>query len=94
MDEHATVGSSGDDGDGAVWGEVRDDAHEGGAVAMGTQVQDLAGQRGGARGQGQEGKEDHDSCPPACGAAGGDGAEEVRGSGRRVGRKYMYNMAS
>ena len=43
VDEHAAVGFSQDDGDGVVWGGVRDDAHEGRAV--GTQVHDLAGQQ-------------------------------------------------
>ena len=56
----------------------RRDAHEEGEV--GAQVQDLAGQQGCAWGQGQEGKKEHDACPPACGDAGGD---EV---GERLGR--------
>ena len=41
----------------------------------------------GAWGQGQEGKKEHDACSPACGDAGGDGAEERLSTGRRVGRK-------
>ena len=84
------VGSRGGDGDGAVWGEVWDDAHEGREV--GAQVQDLAGQQGGARGQGQEGKKEHDACPPACGAAESDGAEAVKGPVRLVGRKHKEGV--